>query len=188
MKEIRFHGRGGQGVVTAAEILGRAATLDNKFAQSMPSFGAERRGAPVSAFTRVDSERISAKCQIYEPDIVVVLDPVISNSIDIADGLKEDGSLIVNSTHLPETLANGLKDRTTVIDATGVALEVLGRPITNTVILGALVAATGVVSLEAVEQAIREVFSPKMAELNIKAVRAAYEQVAGGIRDAASLA
>ncbi|MCL5256819.1 MAG: pyruvate ferredoxin oxidoreductase subunit gamma [Chloroflexi bacterium] len=188
MKEIRFHGRGGQGVVTAAEILGRAATLDDKFAQSMPSFGAERRGAPVSAFTRVDSEAIRAKCQIYEPDIVVVLDPVISNSADIIDGLKEDGALIVNSTHLPEALENGLRDRTTVIDATQIALDVLGRPITNTVILGALVAATGIVSLKAVEQAIREAFPPRLAEVNIKAVRAAYEQVAGGVKDAASLA
>ena len=180
MKEIRFHGRGGQGVVTAAELLGRAATLDNKYAQSMPSFGAERRGAPVAAFTRVDSDPIRIKCQVYEPDIVVVLDPALWGSANMLEGLKKDGVLITNSAGMPKSIGDDLAKRTTAIDATSIALDIIGRPITNTVILGALLAVTNIVSMGALEQAVREAFPPKVAEANVKAIRAAYEQVSGG--------
>ncbi|MCL4535188.1 MAG: 2-oxoacid:acceptor oxidoreductase family protein [Bacteroidetes bacterium] len=178
MEEIRFHGRGGQGVVLAATILGTAAALyEGRHALSFPSFGAERRGAPVTAFTRIADAPVRRRSQIYAPTIVVVLDDSLFASVPVTGGLVEGGWLVVNSRRQPAELGLPARPRLCIADATTIAHQALGVPITNTAMLGALAAATGVVSLPAIEQAIAEVMSPSLASRNQAAARAAYEQV-----------
>ena len=184
MIEIRWHGRGGQGAVTAAEILASAAVIEGKWAQAFPSFGAERRGAPVQAFTRIDDKPILNRSFIYEPDVVVVLDEGLLDAerANVMAGLKPNGKLIVNTSQGPRELAEklGFKGDVAVIDATSVALEVLGAPIVNTAILGAVVRALGIVSTKSVADVFRKKFSPALAERNIKAFNIAYERTVIG--------
>jgi pyruvate ferredoxin oxidoreductase gamma subunit len=171
MIEIRFHGRGGQGAVTAAEILAKAAFEDGKYSQAFPSFGVERRGAPVSAFTRIDDKPIELRYQIYNPDHILVLDDGLANVVDIYSGIKENSDVVIN-THKDIT-----SDKVPVhkIDATKIALDVLGRPIVNTIILGYFAKKSGVVSIESLEKVIKDVFPGKVGEKNVIAVRKAYE-------------
>jgi pyruvate ferredoxin oxidoreductase gamma subunit len=173
MWEVRFHGRGGQGAVTAASLLAKAAFLEGKFCQAFPFFGAERRGAPVVAFTRVDDKPIRVRTQIYEPDYVVVLDPTIPGVVDVGAGLKEGGTVVVNATEAPK----GVPGKVMNVDATSIATEILGRPITNTTMLGAFAGATGLVSLDSITKAIQEKFGGEIGEKNAAAARAAYERV-----------
>lgn len=173
MWEIRFHGRGGQGAVTAAHLLANAAFLEGKFCQAFPFFGAERRGAPVVAFTRVDDKPIRVRTQVYEPDYVVVLDPTLLRVVDVSAGLKRDGIVVVNATEVPE----GVSGRVVNVDATSIATEILGRPITNTTMLGAFAGVTELVSLESITKSIRGKFRGEAGEKNVAAARAAYEQV-----------
>ena len=173
MREIRFHGRGGQGAVTAAHLLAEAAFLEGKYCQAFPFFGAERRGAPVVAFTRVDDKPIRIRTQVYEPDYVVVLDPTIPRVVDVSAGLKEGGIIVVNTTRALE----GARGKIINIDATSIATEILGRPITNTTMLGALAGATGLVSIDSITKVVQERFSGEAGEKNAKAARAAYERV-----------
>ncbi|MEE8167378.1 MAG: pyruvate ferredoxin oxidoreductase subunit gamma [Candidatus Hydrothermarchaeales archaeon] len=175
MKEIRFHGRGGQGVVTAAEILAVSAFYDGKYSQAFPVFGTERRGAPVTAFSRIDDEFIRIRSQIYEPDYIVVQDPSLLDVIDVAEGLKSDGKIIVNTEKSPKKLGLKIKAEIRTINATKIALEELGRPIVNTTMLGAFVALTKEVSLESLEKAVSRRFPEKLASKNLKAVQAAYK-------------
>jgi 2-oxoacid:acceptor oxidoreductase gamma subunit (pyruvate/2-ketoisovalerate family)/2-oxoacid:acceptor oxidoreductase delta subunit (pyruvate/2-ketoisovalerate family) len=158
MIEIRFHGRGGQGAVIACELLAEAAFLDGKEPQSFPFFGVERRGAPVTAFARVDDRPIRVRTSITQPDIVVVLDPGLLHTVPVTDGLKEGGLLLVNSRLPPEEIPAPASVRRATIDATKVALaHGLGTPstpIVNTAVLGALARVTNVVSLPALERAI----------------------------------
>jgi 2-oxoacid:acceptor oxidoreductase gamma subunit (pyruvate/2-ketoisovalerate family) len=177
MFEIRWHGRGGQGVVTAAKILGAAAMLDGKHSQSFPFFGAERRGAPVSAFTRIDERAIRLRSQIYNPNLVVVLDDSILSIVNPMGGLREDGSLIVNTRLTRAELP--LAATVTAFDATALAQEHLGRPVVNTVLLGAL-SAVGLVSFSALAEAVSGVFSGSLGERNVNAARAAYDLVLRG--------
>lgn len=170
--EIRFHGRGGQGAVTAARILAEAAYLEGNYCQAFPFFGAERRGAPVVAFTRISKEPIRIHEQVYEPDHVVVLDPTLVEAVNVASGLKKDGTIVLNSKKIPERLKGA---KVAFVDATAIAIEFLGVPITNTTMLGALSRATSVVSLESLEKVIGKKFG-KLAEKNIKATTRAYEQ------------
>ncbi len=177
-EEIRFHGRGGQGVVLAASILGAAAALyEGKHAVSFPSFGAERRGAPVTAFTRITDVPVRRRSQIYAPTIVVVLDDSLFANVPVTGGLAEGGWLVVNSHH-PSELRLPAVFRLCTVDATAIAMERLGVAITNTAMLGALAAATGIVGLPAIERAIAEVLSPSLVSRNQAAARAAYEEVA----------
>ncbi|ACJ16966.1 pyruvate/2-oxoisovalerate: ferredoxin oxidoreductase, common gamma subunit [Thermococcus onnurineus NA1] len=179
MIEIRFHGRGGQGAVTAANILASAAFLEGKYVQAFPFFGVERRGAPVTAFTRIDEKPIRIKTQIYEPDIVVVLDPSLLDTVDVTAGLKDGGIVIVNTEKSKEEVLEKLKKKPAklaLVDATTIALEILGLPITNTAILGAVAKATGVVSLEHVQKAIQDVFSGALGEKNAKAAEEAFNK------------
>ncbi len=173
MKEIRFHGRGGQGAVTAAELLAKAAFEDGKYCQAFPYFGVERRGAPVMAFTRIDKEFVNLREQVYKPDFVVVLDPSLLSVVDVTEGLKEGGKIIINSTKSANDL--GLKGNVSVVDATKIALDVVGKPIVNTVMLGAFAKASGLVSVEAIQKVVKDRFSGKIGELNAKAVKEAYE-------------
>jgi pyruvate ferredoxin oxidoreductase gamma subunit len=172
MIEIRIHGRGGQGAVTASEILAIAAFHDGKFSQAFPSFGPERMGAPVEAYCRIDSKSINLRTHVYEPDYLIVLDGSLLKSVDITKGLKKSGIIVINSEEKPK-----LDYKTYSIDATRIALEILGRPIVNTAMLGAFAKATGLVTMESIENALKEKFSGAVLEKNIQAVKKAYDEL-----------
>lgn len=178
MLEIRWHGRGGQGAVTSVELLAIAAIEEGKYAQAFPSFGPERRGAPVEAFNRVDKQQIRIRSRIYNPDVAVVLDESLVNLINVAAGLKPDGLLIVNTTRSADEIRNALnyKGRVATVDATGIAWKELGVPITNTTMLGALVKATKVVKLEALRAPVEHRFG-RIANKNMAALKRAFDEV-----------
>lgn len=172
MIEIRFHGRGGQGSVTAAEILAKAAFKDGKYVQSFPFFGVERRGAPVMAFTRIDDKPIDIRYQVYNPDYVLVLDDGLMNVVDVFSGIKPNTEVIIN---IAEELVADVDVPIHNIDATAVALEMLGRNIVNTIILGYFAKKTQVVSIDSLIEVIKETFPGKVGELNAEATKKAYE-------------
>ena len=180
LKEIRIHGRGGQGGVTAAELLTRAAFREGKWVQAIPFFGAERRGAPVKAFARLSTEPILVRSQVYNPDYVIVLDSGLLDLVDVTEGLKKDGLLIVNTRKKPEEL-NIQHTRVATVDATGIALElellVAGLPVLNTTMLGAFARATEEVKLESVIEAIEDTWTGAAGEKNAKAAELAYERL-----------
>ena len=183
LKEIRIHGRGGQGAVTAAQLLAHAAFYEGKSVQAFPYFGAERRGAPVKAFARISDEPILLHSQIYSPDYVIVLDSSLHKIVDVTEGLKNDGVIVVNAIKKPEEISmNGWPIAT--VDATGIALElnllVAGLPVVNTSILGAFAKATEEVELESVLKAIKETWSGSVEEKNVKAAEFAYERLIKG--------
>ena len=177
MLEVRFHGRGGQGAVTCTELVAKAAIAEGKYAQAFPSFGAERRGAPVMAFLRVSDEPIRIRQKIYEPDVVVVLDPTLLGLPSVVEGLKEDGLIIANSPKTPQELQKeyGFKQKVATVDATKIALDTLRLPITNTTMLGALVKVTQVVSMEALTEALQGRFG-RLAERNRIAMERAFQE------------
>jgi len=183
LKEIRIHGRGGQGSVTAAELLAHTAFIEGKWVQAFPYFGAERRGAPVKAFARISDKPILVHSQIYNPDYVIVLDHAIYKVVDVTEGLKKGGVIIINTTKKPEGI--GLKGwRIATVDATGIALElnllVAGLPVVNTSILGAFAKATKEVKLASVLKAIKETWSGAAGEKNFRAAELAYERLIKG--------
>jgi len=176
--EIRWHGRGGQGAVTSAELLARAAIDEGKYAQAFPSFGPERRGAPVLAFDRIsEKEPIRVRAEITEPDVVIVLDPGLLNIVNVTSGLDENGTLIINARKSLQDIESefGTKWRLAVIDATKIARELLGVPIVNTTMLGALVRATRVVKLESLFEPLEERFG-RLGERNINAMKKAFDE------------
>jgi len=177
MIEIRLHGRGGQGAVTSAELLALAAIKGGKYAQAFPSFGPERRGAPVVAFCRISDEQIKVRSVISHPDVVLVLDPSILRLVDVSNGLKADGVLVTNTRFSPEEIKKelGVKTRLAVVDATKIAREELGLPITNTTMLGALLKASEVVDKGAMIEPLKKRFG-RIAERNIKAFERAYKE------------
>ena len=179
MIEIRWHGRGGQGAVTASQVTAEAAIIEGKYAQAFPEFGAERRGAPVKAYTRIDDSPIYIRSPIVKPDIVVILDPSLLASEPVLDGLKEGGWVIINSKKPVEVIRESLKREDVKIarvDADTIALEILKVPIVNTAMLGVLVKATKIVDLDSIIQAISRRFSERIAKLNIEVVKKAYEE------------
>jgi len=176
--EIRWHGRGGQGAVTSAELLAKAAIEEGKYAQAFPAFGAKRRGAPVIAFDRINSkEPIRIRAEIAEPDVVVVLDSSLLHIANVTSGLKEKGVLVINTGRPLQDIESelGNKWKLVVIDATKIARELLGVPIVNTTLLGALIKATGVVKLESLCEPLRQRFG-RLAERNINAMKKAFEE------------
>ncbi len=177
MKEIRIHGRGGQGSVTAAELLAVAAFADGKFSQAFPAFGVERRGAPVQAFTRINNEPIRLRSQIYEPDYVIVQDPTLLEVVDVASGLKEDGILIINSDFDADKFDLDTKAKIMTVNATKIALDIIGRPIVNTVLLGAFAGATGEIEPGSIMEAVKERFPGKVGERNAEAIQEAYNMM-----------
>jgi len=179
MIEIRLHGRGGQGTVTAAELLAVAAFDDGREAQAFPAFGVERRGAPVMAFCRISDQPIRVRMQIYDPDYVVVQDATLLGSVNVVAGLRSSGTVLVNSERSPADLELDTTARVVTFPATKIALEELGRPIMNTAILGAFSGISDAISFEAIERSIRHRFSGELGERNIKAARRAYELVKG---------
>lgn len=172
MIEIRFHGRGGQGAVTAARLLAEAAFLEGKYAQAFPFFGAERRGAPVLAFTRIDERPIKIRTQVYSPNHVVVLDRTLPTSVNVAAGLKPRGTIVLNQTSVPESLR---RYRVALVDATKIATECLGVPITNTAMLGAIAKASRIVSVESLRKPMERRFG-KLGEKNFMCAKRAYEE------------
>ncbi|MBP1928666.1 pyruvate ferredoxin oxidoreductase gamma subunit [Methanolinea mesophila] len=173
MYEIRIHSRGGQGGVTAARLLALAAFRDGKYATACPFYGAERRGAPVVSFVRIDDHPIKVYSQIRNPDLVVVLDPSVMDVVDVLNGLKPGGTVLVNAAHAPEF--PGYK--TKAVDLTGIALKqnlvIAGSPILNTPVIGAL-AKMGIVTVKSAKSAISEMFAD---ERNVKAAEEAYKEL-----------
>jgi pyruvate ferredoxin oxidoreductase gamma subunit/2-oxoisovalerate ferredoxin oxidoreductase gamma subunit len=181
MVEFRWHGRGGQGAWTASELLARTALDEGKFIQSFPEFGPERMGAPVAAFTRISNEPIRLHCAVYEPDIAVVLDNTLLKTVHVTAGLtQDDSSLIINSSEDPAVLKQKLrvtKGRVWTVPATDIALKILGTPMTNTALLGAVAKATGIVTLNGIQKTLNEKFKPDLAEKNFSVVQSAYNEV-----------
>lgn len=177
MIEVRIHGRGGQGAVTSAELLAMSAIEEGKYAQAFPSFGPERRGAPVTAFLRVDSKPIRLREKVYEPNVVVVLDPTVMSITKVNEGLKDGGIIVVNSSRSAADLRTefGFTHKLAVVDASHIALETLGVPITNTVMLGALVKATGIIKHESMNGPLTHRFGP-IAPKNQKAYERAFTE------------
>jgi len=176
--EIRWHGRGGQGGVTSAELIAQAAISEDKYAQAFPSFGPERRGAPVLAFNRIDSTQpIRMRSEVTEPDVVIVLDPGLLSILNVASGLKEAGIIIINTKKTAEQIRTefGIKGKLAIINATRIARETLGVPIVNTTMIGALIKATDIVELESLREPIEKRFG-RLAERNIKAMEKAHEE------------
>ena len=179
MIEIRIHGRGGQGAVIASKVLAMAVFHEGKFVQSFPSFGVERRGAPVTAFTRIDDRPICLRCQIYRPDHLIILDPTLLQTVDVTAGLKPGGWVVINSARPPTSFALPAHCRVATVDAGAIAIRhrlgLASAPIVNTAILGAFSRATGLVSLEALCAAVREVI-PVKQDANIAATQEAYRE------------
>jgi pyruvate ferredoxin oxidoreductase gamma subunit len=170
MLEIRIHGRGGQGAVTAASLLAMAAGHDGKYSQGFPAFGVERRGAPVRAFARISDSPITIRSQIYGPDYVIIMDPTLCELPEITEGIKPGTVIVMNS----KVGYGKFRNKTYHYDATTLALEVLGRDIVNTAILGVFAKATGLVSLKGILEAIDRNFPDKLAEKNRELVSKAY--------------
>ncbi|MDW3228908.1 MAG: 2-oxoacid:acceptor oxidoreductase family protein [Acidobacteriota bacterium] len=179
MIEIRFHGRGGQGTVVASKILADALAKEGNYVQAYPEFGVERRGAPVFAFIRVDNKPIYDKSKIYHPDHVVVVDPTLVEAIDVTEGLKDGGYIIINSDKKPEDFKLPSNYKVFTVDATEIAVKhklgTLAAPIVNTAITGAVVKILKLTKLESLAEAIREGV-PNKAEDNVKAAIEAYEK------------
>jgi len=187
MFQIRIHGRGGQGVVTAAEMLSIAAFREGRHAQAFPSFGSERTGAPVVAFCRLDDKEIRLREPVLEPDALIIQDPTLLHQVDVFGGLAREGTVLINTTRSLDHL--GLKELTRkfrfyAVPATDLALKHVGRPLPNAALLGGFAAESQRISLESVAAAIREKFAGKVAEGNVAAASAAYEYVANEMREA----
>ena len=182
MLEIRWHGRGGQGAVTAAEILAHAAISEGKYAQAFPSFGAERRGAPIVVFNRFDESEIRIRSEIYEPDIVVVLDSTLLNTVNVTEGLKPNGLLIINTALSASEALEKYKFTFKIftVNASKIALEVLGVPIVNTAMIGSIVKAVSLLKLDSVNEVVKERFG-KIGEKNINAITRAYNETLSGV-------
>ncbi len=184
MFQVRIHGRGGQGVVTAAELLSVAAYLEGKHAQAFPSFGSERMGAPVISFCRIDDKEIRLREPILEPDALIVQDPTLFKAIDVCQGLKPGGYLLVNSNrsltdlHLDAVAKQLPAGHVLTVPASELALKHVGRPLPNAALLGAFARLTGIIHLQSVAAAIREAFPEKIDAANIAAATAAHDAVA----------
>jgi pyruvate ferredoxin oxidoreductase gamma subunit len=181
--QIRIHGRGGQGVVTAAEMLSVAAFLEGRHAQAFPSFGSERTGAPVVAYCRLDDREIRLREPILQPDAIIIQDPTLLNQVDVFGGLRRDGYILINTARSFRALGLGdfVKDfragRLHTVPATEMAMKRVGRPVPNAALLGAFAAATELISLESVGRAIREKFPARIAEANVLAAADAFKHV-----------
>jgi pyruvate ferredoxin oxidoreductase gamma subunit len=186
LMEIRWHARGGQGAKTASLLLAEAAAMDGKYSQGFPDYGPERMGAPMRGFTRISEEPIHLHCAIYSPAIVVVLDDTLLATVDVAAGTPEDGVIVVNTVKSAADVRSemGLKGRSVyTVDATGIAIDEIGRPIPNAPMLGALLKVSELLSLDTVIAQIEKKFShgfrPEVVEGNVRAIHRAHEEVRG---------
>ena len=183
MFQVRIHGRGGQGVVTGAEMLSIAAFLGGRHAQAFPSFGSERTGAPVVAFCRFDDKEIRLREPVMEPDALIIQDPTLLHQVDVFSGLKKGGYILINTTRSFDQLglgefASGFRaDHLLTVPATELAMTHVGRPVPNVPLLGAFAALSGLISLDAVQAAIGQKFKGAVAQGNLAAAREAYDAV-----------
>jgi pyruvate ferredoxin oxidoreductase gamma subunit len=186
MFQIRIHGRGGQGVVTAAEILALAAFLSGKYAQAFPSFGSERMGAPVTSFCRIDDKIIRLREPVMEPDALIIQDPTLLHQVDLFAGVRPSGYILINSTRNLEDLGIGEfharfpHSHIRTVPASEIALEKTGRSLPNAALVGGLAALTGIFGSAVVGEAIRKKFPGKVGEANAAAAEATFETVASG--------
>jgi pyruvate ferredoxin oxidoreductase gamma subunit len=180
--EIRLHGRGGQGAVTASRLIATAAYEEGKYSQAIPMYGTERRGAPVTAFVRIDDKRVRERELVHNPDISIVLDPLLAQQQGVVNNLKKGGLVLLNTANDPQDIKLGGDFRVATVDATTIALDTLGRPITNTAILGALIKVTDLIKLESLEKAIKKYFTGKIGDMNIASVRRSYDEAKGPIQ------
>jgi len=181
--EVRWHGRGGQGIVTVSRLLAHAALLDGKYVQAFPEFGPERAGAPVTGFTRISDEPITIHSRIYNPNVVVLVDPTLLGKVDVTQGLVEGGTIVANTERNPEALRRELNVtnvRVYTVNAARIALDILGRPIYNTAMLGALLKVFPLASMNSMIKVVKERFPGSMGEKNIAVIKRAYEEVRGG--------
>jgi pyruvate ferredoxin oxidoreductase gamma subunit len=180
MFQVRIHGRGGQGVVTAAEMLSIAAFQQGRYAQAFPSFGSERTGAPVVAFCRMDDKEIRLREPIMKPDALIIQDPTLLHQVDVFSGLQKEGYVLINTNKSYDELGiwdfmKGFRhDRLLTVPATEVAFKHVGRPVPNAALLGGFAALSGMIEIDSVAEAIRQKFSGKIAEANIAAAREAH--------------
>jgi pyruvate ferredoxin oxidoreductase gamma subunit len=183
MFQVRIHGRGGQGAVTAAEMLSVAAFLDGRHAQAFPTFGSERTGAPVISFCRIAEKPIRAREPIARPDALIVQDPTLLHQVDVFSGLAPDGYILINSARsftelgIGELVDRFRRERLLTVPATDLAREHLGRPLPNAVLLGGFTALTGEVSIDALSEAIHQRFQGPIGEGNVAGARAAHDYV-----------
>jgi len=175
--EIRLHGRGGQGAVTASRIIATAAYEEGKYSQAIPMYGTERRGASLTAYVRIDDVRVRERELVHTPGFSLCFDPLISLQQAVANDLTAGGKVLLNAPFAPEKSELAGNIEIAIVDATSIALETLGRPITNTALLGAFAKATGIVKIESIEKAIHKYFPGRLGEMNIAAVRKSYEKV-----------
>lgn len=191
MFEVRIHGRGGQGVVTAAEMLSVAAFLEGRHAQAFPSFGSERMGAPVVAYCRISDKEIRLREPVLKPDALIVQDPTLLNQVDVFSGLDREGYMLINTTRSFDELGIGdfisdfMPEHLCTVPATELALEHVGRPVPNAALLGGFAAISGRVSVDSVCAAIRERFGGRVGEGNARAATEAYEHVLRQLREVA---
>jgi pyruvate ferredoxin oxidoreductase gamma subunit len=186
--EIRWHGRGGQGTVTAAKVLADACLSGGRYVQAFPEYGPERAGAPLRAYNRISLREIRMHCPVLRPQVVSVVDATLLDSIDVTEGAKEDAIFVVNTSHDPkeirEKLNAGPKQKVFTVDATKIAMECIGRALPNSPMLGAICKVTGIVGLEHLLEDIRKSFgkkfSQKIIDGNIEATRLGYEEVREG--------
>jgi len=183
MFQLRIHGRGGQGVVTGAEMMSIAAFLGGRQAQAFPSFGSERTGAPVVAFCRMDDKEIRLREPIMKPDAIIIQDPTLLHQVDVFGGLKKDGYILINTTRsfgemgLGDFVKDFRPERLLTVPATELAKKHVGRPVPNMPLLGAFAALSGLISLAAVQSAIDQKFSGAVAKGNQAAAKEAYDIV-----------
>jgi pyruvate ferredoxin oxidoreductase gamma subunit len=192
--EVRIHGRGGQGVVTAAELLSVAAFEEGRHAQAFPSFGSERMGAPVVSFCRIDDRPIRVRAPVVSPDALIVQDPTLLHQVDVFDGLRPEGFILINTARsfgdlgLGDFVAGFRSERLLTVPATDLAREHTGRPLGNAALLGGFAALSELISLDAVSHAIGERFSGAVGAGNIAAAHAAHAWVTEEMRELADAA
>ncbi|MCC6443838.1 MAG: 2-oxoacid:acceptor oxidoreductase family protein [Armatimonadetes bacterium] len=188
LTEIRWHGRGGQGAKTASLLFGESALGEGKYVQAFPEYGPERMGAPVQSYNRVSDEPITLHCGVTEPDVVIVLDPTLLESVNVTQGLPADGVLIVNTPLSPDGLRGKLNlngQKLYTVDASRISKETIGREIPNTPMLGALAKATGLLDFESMLENTRHRMEkkfrnrPEVIEGNVQAIKRAYEEAQG---------
>lgn len=181
MHEIRFHGRAGQGILTASRLFAQAAILDGKYAQAFPDFGPERLGSPVTAFARIDSEPIEIRSQIYTPTAIAVFEENLLATVPVTRGLVSKGHFVVNTAEQDLPVVKRLSDesqaRGSWVDASRIATELVGTPTVSTIMLGALASASGYIGVEALEAAVRQRFHGNLGEVNARMIRSGFKEV-----------
>ena len=183
MFEVIWHGRGGQGIVTASEILAFSVLKEGKYFQSFPDFGPERMGAPIKAYTRIDNKPINIHSQIYEPNAAIVLDDSLLDSVNVAAGLNKDGILLVNTAKSKDEVRKKAKFRGKlfIIDANKIAIETIGRPIANICAVGSLSKVSGIIKLENIIETVKDIFGKKFSEKvikgNVESAKRGYDEV-----------